>query len=55
MNHKIVDVHQAAVLIRAGVFADGQRIGTDPNGWALYARHGFVLADMRSRQNAGDA
>jgi hypothetical protein len=43
----IVEIHTAATLIKARVFTDGQRIGTDPNGWPVWCRHGAVMVDMR--------
>jgi hypothetical protein len=44
----LVDIHQAAVLARGGVFVDGQRIGTVPGGWPVYCRHGVIRVDMRA-------
>jgi len=43
----IVEIPTAAKLIRAGVFVDGQRIGSDPNGWPVWCRHKTVVVDMR--------
>ena len=43
----VVEIHTAAKFIRANVFADGQRIGTEPNGWPVYAANGVVRVDMR--------
>jgi hypothetical protein len=46
-NPEVLDVHQAAVLIRAGVFpADGTRIGVTPCGHEIRARHRTLIVDM---------
>jgi hypothetical protein len=43
----IVEISTAAKLIRANVFVDGQRIGSDPNGWPIYRAYASVRVDMR--------
>jgi hypothetical protein len=45
---QVVDVHQAAVLIKAGVFVHGQKIGITTQGNPVYNAFGTVRVDMRS-------
>jgi hypothetical protein len=48
----IVEIGTAASLIKANVFTDGQRIGTDPNGYPVWCKLGRVVVDMRPNRTS---
>lgn len=43
----LIDVHQAATLIKANVFQHGQRCGTTTDGFPVWSKFGSVVIDMR--------